>query len=266
MEELRRRIIETKAREIADRWGDAVLEQLNITVPRASGALGRAMNTRTLAEWEETSDRDAPSFMGWVVTVGDPALIGAGPSDRPPSHTISAFLKIWQEKEGGKAETRKAEALARSVREERARLRRERTKALTKRQEERKSDRRADQAMDEADRRIAQIEKEIGKAKTERVRLEEWVETWETKRKIREGEQRIAAGKSYATGRKPYELTWAYRKKTAQIRLAETRKERWEARVSKQNALIEKLESRKTLWQEWIADELRERWKRLRGG
>ncbi len=88
-------IVEEKAKQIADRWGDAVVNHLRARVPRASGALASAMLKRT-----------PPQRVGhgWVVGIGDMELIGAGPFDAPPRNTISAFLEMWYKEAGGAQE------------------------------------------------------------------------------------------------------------------------------------------------------------------
>jgi hypothetical protein len=265
--DLKNLIIEEKALQIVDKWADAVVEQLRLNIPVASGALADAMLARSQAE-------RVPE--GWVVGIGDMNLIGAGPLDAPPRGTISAFLEIWRSEAGGMAEVAARQERSAITQAWRQRQRRERARGAVSKDKGREAERRTSQAFDDAERRIKRIESELGSANAELVRREEWVGHWEDKQQKRERELEGAIRKSKVpTGLgvvraagvgKKYEETFRYKRKVQQIRLAEARKAKWEARVVEQAASVEALKALRALWKDWLADELRERLRKLRGG
>ncbi|GAG30684.1 unnamed protein product [marine sediment metagenome] len=152
------------------------------------------------------------------------------------------------------------------MKEERARLRRDRTKALARKQEDRAAEQRTDQAFKDADREIAKINRELGKANTELIKLEEGVLTWDRRLFDRQEEYKKALGLTFETGGKTYEFTWGYRRLMRQTAIAERRKGEWVKRARAHEKLMAQLTARKTLWEQWILDELKEQKRRLFGG
>lgn len=258
-------IVEEKAKQIADAWGEAVVNQLRPRVPRASGALASAMLKRT-----------PPQRVGhgWVVGIGDMELIGAGPFDSPPRNTISAFLEMWYQEAGGSQEI----SDRKTVKEDRLKAREEKIKRRADEIEAARKDRewwdKSREREDTARRSIREAERDKD-LREERDKItgypEERVAAWRLRRQEREDvieliERFGDPGRMQTVeGREVWVETYRMRRLREQHAMALAREQKWAARAQARQRKISALEARIKMMQRRIDVELERRRKRLLG-